>query len=218
MIRTGLMYLKIARVLALQSFLMFFIFMSSNFALAQDDKTGQAGPKLETAVFAGGCFWCMEPAFEKVPGVTKVLSGYAGGAKDTANYKKVSAGQTKHAEVVEVTYIPNKVSYEQLLAVFWKNIDPTTANRQFCDAGTQYRSAIFYSDKKQEELAKKSKETIASEYKLKVVTEVVPLDAFYPAEDYHQDFYKKNPLRYRTYRMGCGRDRRLEQIWGGAKK
>lgn len=166
------------------------------------------------AVFAGGCFWCMEPAFEKVPGVSSVLSGYAGDTKENAEYKKVSVGATQHAEVVEVTYMPSKVSYQQLLNVFWRNIDPTTPNRQFCDAGTQYRSAIFYSGEEQEKLAQESKEKIAKDYSLKVVTEVVALETFYPAEDYHQDFYKKNPLRYRTYRMGCGRDRRLEQIWG----
>ena len=187
------------------------LFMIPSISNAEDSKDRA------TAVFAGGCFWCMEPAFEKIPGVYTVLSGYAGGSKENADYKKVSAGRTRHAEVVEVSYRPSKVSYQKLLDVFWRNIDPTTPNRQFCDAGSQYRSAIFYNNEQEAKLARESMAKIAKDYNIVVVTEIVPLDKFYPAEDYHQDFYKKNTLRYQTYRMGCGRDRRLEELWGGEK-
>ena len=172
-------------------------------------------PKLAKATFAGGCFWCMEPPFDAVPGVYSTTSGYAGGTVKNPTYEQVSSGSTGHAEALQVAYDPALVSYEQLLEVFWRNVDPTDAGGQFCDRGTQYRSAIFYADEAQKQAALASKKKLESSGRLHgVVTQVVPLDAFYPAEEYHQDFYKKNPTRYKTYRAGCGRDRRLAQLWG----
>lgn len=171
-----------------------------------------------TATFAGGCFWCMEGPFEKLPGVFSVTSGYSGGQKKNPTYEEVSAGVTGHAESVQVIYDPEKVSYEQLLEVFWHNIDPLSANGQFCDRGTQYRSAIFYRDEAQKAaaLASKAKLVESGRFKKPIVTEIVAFAAFYPAEEYHQDFYKKNAFRYQTYRMGCGRDQRLKELWGDA--
>jgi peptide-methionine (S)-S-oxide reductase len=174
--------------------------------------SGRPGPA--KAVFAGGCFWCMEPAFEKLPGVTGVLSGYTGGSKKNPTYEEVSSGGTGHAESVEVVYDPARVSYEKLLEVFWHNIDPLSANGQFCDRGEQYRSAIFYGSDNERRLAEESKIGVEQRLKSKVVTQIVPASVFYPAEEYHQDYYKKNPLRYGLYRKGCGRDRRLEELWG----
>ena len=175
-----------------------------------------AGPKLAKATFAGGCFWCMEPPFDDLAGVVSTTSGYTGGKTVDPTYEEVSAGGTGHAEAVEVVYDPSKVSYEKLLDVFWHNIDPITPNRQFCDRGTQYRSAIFYHDDEQKRLAEKSKQDIEASGKLgkPIVTEIVPAGPFYPAEDYHQDYYKKNPIRYKFYRYNCGRDQRLEELWG----
>ncbi|MCI0602543.1 peptide-methionine (S)-S-oxide reductase MsrA [bacterium] len=175
-----------------------------------------AQPKYAKATFAGGCFWCMEPPFDKLPGVVSTTSGYAGGQKMNPTYEEVSAGVTGHAEVVQVLYDPSKVSYAKLLEVFWHNIDPFVKNRQFCDTGSQYRTAIFYHDENQKKLALESKTALEKSGKLKelIVTEIVPLKDFYPAEEYHQDFYKKSSLRYNSYRIGCGRDRRLEEIWG----
>ena len=171
-----------------------------------------------TATFAGGCFWYMEGPFEKLPGVFSVTSGYSGGQKKNLTYEEVSAGITGHAESVQVVYDPAKVSYEQLLEVFWHNIDPLSANGQFCDRGSQYRSAIFYQDEAQKAAALASKATLeeSGRFKKPIVTQIVAFAAFYPAEDYHQDFYKKNPFRYQTYRMGCGRDQRLKELWGAA--
>ncbi|MCL4133792.1 UNVERIFIED_CONTAM: hypothetical protein GTU68_052457 [Idotea baltica] len=171
---------------------------------------------LERAVFAGGCFWCMEGPFEKLKGVGAVLSGYSGGKKETANYKLVSAGSTKHAEVIEVLYDPKLVSYEKLLETFWHNIDPLAKDSQFCDSGTQYRSAIFFKDAEEQKQAEASKQKLEqnSKFSGKIATQIVSLDAFYPAEEYHQDYYKKNPIRYGMYRKGCGRDARLEELWG----
>jgi peptide-methionine (S)-S-oxide reductase len=176
----------------------------------------EAQPKYVKATFAGGCFWCMEPPFDKLPGVISTTSGYAGGQKINPTYEEVSAGVTGHAEVVQVLYDPSKVSYAKLLEVFWHNIDPFAKNRQFCDTGSQYRTAIFYHDENEKKLAIESKAALKKSGKFKepIVTEIVPLKAFYPAEEYHQDFYKKSSLRYTTYRTGCGRDRRLEEIWG----
>jgi peptide-methionine (S)-S-oxide reductase len=175
-------------------------------------------PKLATATFAGGCFWCMEKPFEDLPGVKSVISGYSGGRERKPTYEDVSAGKTGHTESVQVSYDPTKVTYAQLLQVFWHNIDPTTADRQFCDKGNQYRSAIFFQDEEQKRLAEESKKEkqaeLAAAVNRPIVTEIVPFVTFWPAEDYHQDFYKKNPLRYNTYRMGCGRDARLKQLWG----
>ncbi|HEY6148691.1 MAG TPA: peptide-methionine (S)-S-oxide reductase MsrA [Thermoanaerobaculia bacterium] len=175
-----------------------------------------AAPKTEKAVFAGGCFWCEETAFEGVPGVISVVSGYTGGQKKNPTYEEVSAGETGHAESVEVTYDPAKISYEKLLEIFWHNVDPLQANGQFCDHGNQYRSAIFYANDAQHAAAEASKRKLEEEprFKGKIVTQIVPASTFYPAEEYHQDFYKKSPLRYKTYRAGCGRDARLKELWG----
>jgi peptide-methionine (S)-S-oxide reductase len=171
-----------------------------------------------TAVFAGGCFWCEETAFEGVPGVVAVISGYTGGQVPNPTYEQVSSGVTGHAESVQVIYDPSKISYEKLLDIFWHNVDPFQANGQFCDHGNQYRSAIFYKDEAQRKAAEASKARLEEEsrFKGKIVTQIVPASTFYPAEEYHQDFYKKNPVRYHSYRMGCGRDARLKEIWGEA--
>ena len=169
---------------------------------------------LAKATFAGGCFWCMEPPFEKLPGVVSVVSGYTGGTVVKPTYQAVSSGATGHIEAVEVTFDPRRVSYETLLDVFWRNIDPTNPRGQFCDIGDQYRSAIFFHDAAQERAARASMARIVQSKKLRVVTEIRPAAPFYRAEEYHQDYYKKNPVRYRFYRFNCGRDRRLRQVWG----
>jgi peptide-methionine (S)-S-oxide reductase len=170
---------------------------------------------LAKATFAGGCFWCMEPPFDKLDGVISTTSGYTGGHVANPTYKQVSAGGTGHAEAVQIIYDSNKISYQQLLDVFWVNIDPEAENRQFCDGGTQYRSAIFYHDEAQRAAAEASKAAVEAGGKVKrVVTEITPFEVFYPAEDYHQDYYLKNPLRYKYYRSGCGRDARLAELWG----
>ncbi len=172
----------------------------------------------QKATFAGGCFWCMEPPFEKLSGVIAVVSGYTGGSQENPTYEQVSAGETGHAEAIQIEFNPEKISYAQLLEVFWRNIDPTTANRQFCDSGSQYRSGVFFHDKDQEQLARESLRKISESQQLKspVVTEVQEFKKFYPAEEYHQDFYKKQPDHYYRYRAGCGRDRRLNEIWGAS--
>jgi peptide methionine sulfoxide reductase msrA/msrB len=174
--------------------------------------------RLARATFAGGCFWCLEAPLDKVPGVVSTTSGYAGGRVKNPTYERVSGGSTGHAEVVQVAYDPARVSYEQLLEVFWRNVDPIDKGGQFCDRGTQYRTGIFYEGEAQKQAAEESKRALDTSGRLPkpVVTGIVPLEAFYPAEDYHQDFYKKSPVRYATYRAGCGRDRRLEQLWGKA--
>ena len=180
----------------------------------------QAGPPdaRATAIFAGGCFWCEETAFEGLPGVFAVVSGYTGGQTKNPTYEQVSSGGTGHAESVEVTYDPGKISYEKLLEVFWHNVDPFQKDAQFCDHGTQYRSAIFYRDEAQRKAAEESKRKLEEQprFKGKIVTQIVAASTFYPAEEYHQDFYKKNPARYNSYRQGCGRDARLKEIWGAA--
>lgn len=169
-----------------------------------------------TAIFAGGCFWCVEADFDKVPGVLDTLSGYIGGERRDPTYKEVSAGDTGHAEAVRITYDPAQVSYPQLLEVFWRSIDPTTPNRQFCDRGAQYRSAIFYLNEEQRRLAEASRSALEADkpFAEPIVTEINPAGEFYPAEEYHQDYHRKNPLRYRFYRFNCGRDQRLEALWG----
>ena len=176
----------------------------------------QAAEKQETATFAGGCFWCMEPPYEKLPGVVSVVSGYIGGTKADPTYEEVSAGGTGHAEAVRIVYDPRKISYPQLLDVFWRNVDPTTPNAQFCDVGDQYRSAIFYHDESQRKAAETSKRAVERKktFKEPVVTEIAPATRFYPAEEYHQDYHRKNPIRYKYYRHRCGRDQRLRQLWG----
>lgn len=166
------------------------------------------------AAFAGGCFWCMEAEFEKVPGVVTVVSGYTGGTLKNPTYEEVSSGSTGHFESVEITYDPGKVSYEKLVEIYWENIDPLTAYGQFCDHGEQYRSAIFVHDDTQRAVAEASKKKVAERLKGKVVTLILAASVFYPAEEYHQDYSKKNPFRYGLYRKGCGRDELLEQIWG----
>ena len=170
------------------------------------------------ATFAGGCFWCMEPPFDKLPGVISTTSGYTGGHTQQPTYREVSAGGTGHAEAVQVVYDPQKVSYEKLLEVFWHNIDPTQKDGQFCDHGNQYRTAIFYHDETQKQLAEASKAQLQNTkpFQGEIVTEIVSAGAFYPAEDYHQDYYLKNPLRYKFYRTTCGRDQRLQTLWGKA--
>lgn len=177
---------------------------------------GESGPA--KAFFAGGCFWCMEEVFEKVPGVTSVTSGYMGGRVENPSYEQVSAGGTGHAESVEVVYDPAKVSYTTLLDAFWHNVDPVTPNAQFCDHGSQYRSVIFYQTEEQQRLAEESKRAIEQSGQLHkpIVTELTMASTFYPAEDYHQDFYKKNPVRYKFYKFSCGRSQRLEDLWGAS--
>ena len=192
------------------------LLVTGAWAVASAATQGADGRKLEKATFAGGCFWCMEEAFEKVEGVVSVVSGYTGGNRTNPSYEEVSAGRTGHAESVEVLYDPATVSYATLLEVFWHNIDPTTPDRQFCDSGLQYRPAIFYHDETQKRLAEESKKALVKSkpFKGPIVTEIVPASEFYPAEEYHQDFYQKNPIRYRLYKYNCGRAHRLQELWG----
>ncbi len=170
------------------------------------------------ATFAGGCFWCMEPPFDALDGVKATTSGFAGGTIDDPSYRRVASGETDHREVVQVTYDPTRVSYTRLLEVFWHNIDPTDGGGQFCDRGHQYTTAVYHHNDEQRRLAEDSRERLEAADALdgEVVTEIAPLDDFWPAEDYHQDFYRKNPERYGSYREGCGRDRVLREIWGEA--
>ena len=177
-----------------------------------------AGRPTAKATFAGGCFWCMEPPFDELNGVLSTVSGYIGGSKKNPTYEEVSTGATGHAEAVQITYDPSKISYEKLLEVFWRNIDPLTPNGQFCDIGSQYRSAVFYHDETQKRLAETSKKTVQARFKQPIATDIVPATEFYPAEDYHQNYYKKNPIRYYVYTSGCGRERRLREVWGSEKK
>jgi peptide-methionine (S)-S-oxide reductase len=170
--------------------------------------------ELAKATFAGGCFWCMEPPFDALDGVVSTTSGYTGGHTANPTYEQVSAGKTGHTEAVEIVYDPRKVTYARLLEVFWRNIDPLTANAQFCDAGSQYRAGIFVHDATQRRLAEASKDAAAQRLQKPIVTEITAASQFWPAEEYHQDYYKKNPIRYKFYRTSCGRDRRLEAIWG----
>ena len=178
--------------------------------------TAKAAANLEKATFAGGCFWCMEHPFDGLSGVVSVTAGYTGGQKKNPTYQEVSAGGTGHAESVQIVYDPSKITYGTLLDVYWHNIDPTTKDRQFCDSGNQYRSAIFYHTEEQRKEALQSKESLekTKPFKEPVVTEIVPAGEFTPAEEYHQHYYKKNPIRYWYYRNGCGRDQRLKELWG----
>lgn len=176
-----------------------------------------APAKTEKATFAGGCFWCVEADFDKVDGVISTTSGYTGGKTTNPTYKEVSGGSTGHAEAVEIVYDPAKVSFEKLLDTFWRSIDPLVKDRQFCDSGDEYRSAIFFHNDEQKRLAEATKSAVEAQLKQKVYTEVVPAGAFYKAEDYHQDYYIKNPSKYSFYRWNCGRDQRLQQIWGNKK-
>jgi len=185
-------------------------------AAAQAPAPAPKAAATAVATFAGGCFWCMEPPYDKLPGVISTTSGYMGGGKRYPTYEEVSNGVTGHAEVVQVAYDPSKVSYEKLLEVFWVNIDPTVENRQFCDRGTQYRTAIFVHTPEQRKAADASKAAVqkSKPFSEPIVTPVVDAGEFWPAEDYHQDYYRKNPARYTYYRTGCGRDARLKQLWG----
>lgn len=168
------------------------------------------------ATFAGGCFWCMEGPFDELDGVLSTTSGYTGGETDNPTYEQVSAGGTGHTEAVQVVYDPQAISYRELLDVYWRNTDPTTPDAQFCDHGDQYRPAIFYANDEQRQVAEASKEDIerTKTFSASIVTEITPATAFYPAEEYHQDFYTKNPIRYKIYRWNCGRDARLKELWG----
>ena len=185
-------------------------------ALAADTRSSATPAVLDHATFAGGCFWCMEPPFESLPGVRSVTSGFSGGPEKNPTYSQVSSGLTGHAESVDIVFDPSVISYERLLDVYWHNIDPTQKGGQFCDRGSQYRSAIFSRTPRQKAAAERSRNAIAQSKRLKspIVTEIVAYRAFYPAEEYHQDYYKKNPDDYMRYRRGCGRDDRLRAIWG----
>ena len=180
------------------------------------DATPASGHALAT--FAGGCFWCMQPPFEQLDGVLKTTVGYTGGHTLNPSYEEVSAGETGHAESIQIEYDPAKISYSKLLDVFWHNVDPLTPNAQFCDHGNQYRTAIFYHDQTQQRLAEESKQHLeqTKHFDRPIVTQIVPATAFYPAEDYHQMYHAKNPVRYKYYRWNCGRDQRLKEIWGDA--
>lgn len=174
-----------------------------------------APPRSATAIFAGGCFWCTESDFEKLPGVISAESGYTAGKAVNPSYEQVSAGGTGHTEAVRVTYDPTRVTYRQLLDHFWRNVDPTVKDRQFCDVGHQYRSGIYWQTEAERQAAEQSRDALLKGGKVaQVYTEIVQATTFYPAEEYHQDYYKKNPIRYNYYRRGCGRDARLQQLWG----
>jgi peptide-methionine (S)-S-oxide reductase len=188
---------------------------AAGFAGAQNAK--QVMPNRAVATFAGGCFWCLESDFDHVPGVLSTVSGYTGGSVKNPTYHQVSEGGTGHAEAVEITYDPAKVSYEQLLTYFWHHVDPTQKDGQFCDIGQQYRTAIFVHDDAQRKLAEASRKKVAAELGKPIYTEIEGAGPFYKAEDYHQDFYKKSELRYKFYRWNCGRDQRLKQLWGKPK-
>jgi peptide-methionine (S)-S-oxide reductase len=207
------MSITCTRILRLAMGLLAMLLVSAHAADKPDDQAG-----LEKATFAGGCFWCMQPPFDRLEGVVSTKAGYTGGHKVNPTYEEVSAGGTGHAEAVEITFDPKKISYEKLLDVFWHNVDPTDATGQFCDRGDQYRSEIFYHDDEQKKLAEASKAALekSKPFKEPIVTKIVAATAFYPAEDYHQEYYKKNPIRYKFYRYSCGRDKRLEQLWGKA--
>jgi peptide methionine sulfoxide reductase msrA/msrB len=179
-------------------------------------QSARGGRPPARATFAGGCFWCVEDSLKEIPGVVSVVSGYAGGLVKNPSYEQVSEGTTGHAESVQLTYDPARLSYERLVEIYWRNVDPTDPGGQFCDRGNQYRTAIFYEGEAQKRVAEESKRALEESGRLKepIVTQVVPLEAFYPAEDYHQGFCRKNPLRYNSYRAACGRDRRLAELWG----
>jgi peptide-methionine (S)-S-oxide reductase len=177
-----------------------------------------AADETAVAIFAGGCFWCMEPPFDALDGVLSTTSGYTGGQKKNPTYEEVSAGGTGHTEALRVVYDPRKITYEKLLDVFWHNVDPVARDRQFCDVGRQYRTAIFYQDETQKRLAEASRKRLEDAKTLPgpIETEIVAATEFYPAEEYHQDYYRKNPIRYKFYRYNCGRDARLKELWGAA--
>jgi peptide-methionine (S)-S-oxide reductase len=185
-------------------------------AAEQTSETAPVSEGLAKATFAGGCFWCMEPPFDELDGVISTTSGYTGGDRQQPTYQEVAGGQTTHAEAVEIVYDPAKISYAQLLEVFWMNIDPLTRDRQFCDGGAQYRTAIFFHGDEQARLARDTKQQLddSGRFDRPVVTQIVEAGEFWAAEEYHQDYYMKNPIRYKFYRYGCGRDKRLDELWG----
>jgi len=185
--------------------------MSAGQVIAQHDNSNQA-----VATFAGGCFWCMEPPFDELEGVSSTISGYIGGHVENPSYEQVTTGRTGHAEAMQVTYDPEVVDYATLLDVYWQNIDPLDSGGQFCDRGSSYRSTIFVHTAEQRELAEASKQEIVASGQLngEIVTPIEEATTFYPAEEYHQDYYEKNPLRYRFYKWNCGREQRLEEVWG----
>lgn len=190
------------------------------FVLAMSAATAAGAQTVSTATFAGGCFWCLEEAMEKVPGVISAVSGYADGRTKNPSYEMVSSGSTGHTEVVEVKFDPAKVSYEKLLDAFWLNHDPTVIDRQFCDAGSQYRPGIYWHNEEQKRLAEASKAKYdkLKTFKQPIITPIVKASQFWPAEEYHQDYYKKNPVRYKLYSTGCGRYTRLDELWGKLRK
>ena len=179
---------------------------------------GTVAAQTKEAVFAGGCFWCLEGPFDALPGVMETEAGYTGGQMSNPTYEQVSSGTSGHIEAMRVVYDPAQVDFEKLLDVFWRNIDPTDAGGQFCDRGPQYRSAVFFADAAEESAARASKARLEEDHGFTIAPEILPRSEFYPAEEYHQDYYKKNPLRYRFYRQGCGRDQRLRQLWGAETK
>ncbi|NWF55920.1 MAG: peptide-methionine (S)-S-oxide reductase MsrA [Syntrophaceae bacterium] len=208
-------------IISLALMTIIFLYGCQKSDLAKEGKSTMAAntaqdQKSKVATFAGGCFWCSEADFEKIPGVIKVISGYTGGKKENPTYEEVSAGTTGHVEAIQVTYDPEKVNYERLLEVFWRHIDPTDGKGQFVDRGTQYASAIFYHDEEQKRLAEKSKEELgrSGKFAKPIATPILKFTRFYEAEEYHQDYYKKNPLRYSYYRHGSGRDQFLDKVWG----
>jgi peptide-methionine (S)-S-oxide reductase len=190
--------------------------LSTTYASGAETRSSASENRLEKTTFAGGCFWCMQPPFDKLDGVISTTVGYCGGKEENPTYKQVSAGNTGHAEAIEVVYDPSRISYTELLNVFWMNIDPTQENGQFADIGAQYRTAIFYHSEEQKRLAEASKKELKNtgRFSKKIVTAIVPATPFYRAEEYHQDYYKKNPLRYKIYRYGSGRDDYLVRKWG----
>ena len=191
-------------------FLWMVMIMATNPAMAQET---------ETATFAGGCFWCMEHPFDELDGVISTTSGYTGGHKNHPSYAEVSSGTTGHAEAIQIRFDPKRVTYQKLLDVYWRNTDPTTPNRQFCDVGTQYRPAIFYHSDAQKQAAEASKQQLMQHkpFDRPIITEITAAGPFWPAEEYHQNYYLKNPIRYKFYRYNCGRDQRLQQLWGEAQ-
>ena len=188
-------------------------FGTASALLASDQPTA---PDPGVAIFAGGCFWCMEPPFDNIDGVRSTVSGYIGGSAEDATYRRISSGRTGHYEAVRIEYDPAKVDYATLLEVFWRNVDPFDSRGQFCDKGPQYRAAIFTLDETQKKLAAESRATAARAAGGEIQTEILPAATFYPAEEYHQDYYLKNAVRYKFYRWNCGRDKRLQQVWGGS--
>jgi len=191
-------------------FLWMVMIMAINPAIAQET---------ETATFAGGCFWCMEHPFDELDGVLETTSGYSGGHTKNPSYEAVSSGATGHAEAIQILFDPNRINYQKLLDVYWRNTDPTTSNRQFCDIGTQYRPAIFYHSEAQKQAAEVSKRELMQHkpFDGEIITEITAAGPFWPAEEYHQNYYLKNPLRYKFYRYNCGRDQRLQQLWGSSE-